>query len=131
MPITIDEMLDREAIRHTIASYNKAGDANDADGFAECFTEDGLMRGLMNVTGREGIREWKSKGAAPALRIHYLAASHIEFIDADHAKVRTPWMVVGANGPNHCGLYNDVLRREGDGWLIEDREIDSKWRVGA
>lgn len=95
------------------------------------------MRSLiLHEEGREAIRAWKAgskvfsqgKGGATApFRVHYLTTSHIEFVDADHARVRTPWMVVTDIGLDHCGVYNDVLRREGDQWLIEKRVIDTVW----
>lgn len=136
---TIEELLDREAIRHTLVSYNKCGDADDADGYAACFTEDGVINSLVvQQVGRAAIREWKANstafthgpgGKTAPFRIHYLTSSHIEFIDRDHARVRTPWFVVTDIGPDHAGVYNDILRREGDRWLIERREIDTAWRA--
>ncbi|MGE0309831.1 MAG: nuclear transport factor 2 family protein, partial [Acidimicrobiia bacterium] len=39
-----DDLIAREAIRHTLASYHIAGDGNDADGYAAVFTEDGVVR---------------------------------------------------------------------------------------
>lgn len=137
--MNLDEVLAREAIRHTIASYNKCGDSDDAEGFAGCFTEDGVFDApSVYHQGREAIRAWKAGstafshgkgGATAAFRVHHLAATQIEFIDGDHARTRTPWLVVTDIGPDHSGVYHDILRREGDRWLIERRAINCLWRA--
>ena len=52
-----DELMAREAIRHTLASYHIAGDGNDADGYSAVFPEDGVVRASgMEISGRELLR---------------------------------------------------------------------------
>lgn len=139
--MTDQEVRDREAIRHTLVCYSKCGDADDADGFADCFTEDGSLNAwIIDAQGREAIRAWKANskafshgrdGASSLFRVHHLAESHIAFTDADHARVRTPWLAMTDIGPDHSGLYHDRMRRDGERWRIERRDIEPLWRSDA
>ena len=137
--MTLENLIAREAIRHVLTSYNKAGDANDADGFADCFTEDGIIDApSFHEEGRENIRTWKASsqvfargagGASAAFRVHHISSIHIDLLSADRAETRTAWLVVTDIGPDHSGVYHDAFRREGDRWLIEKRVIDCLWRA--
>lgn len=135
--MTVDELIAREAIRHTIATYNKAGDEDDPDGFANCFAEDGVMQtSLFRHEGREQIRTWKAAaahfkagGKPAAFRIHNVSSIHIELTSAETAKVRSCWFVVTDIGPDHAGIYHDRFRKVGEDWLIEERLIDNVWRA--
>ena len=56
------------AIRNLYARYNWCSDEGDADGYADCFTEDGELSipGIgMHVRGRENLREFKRQDKAP------------------------------------------------------------------
>jgi hypothetical protein len=63
--MTIEELLARESIRHTMATYTTAGDRLRADDFVAAFTEDGVLESegvpqqdLFHHRGRAAIREW-------------------------------------------------------------------------
>ena len=137
--MTLDDLLAREAIRHTLTSYNKAGDADDPDGFAACFTKDGLIDApSFHHERRENIRAWKTSnqvfsqgisGASAAFRVHHISSIHIDLLSSERAKTRTTWLVVTDIGPDHSGVYHDVFRRDGARWLIEERVIDCLWRA--
>lgn len=135
--MTTDELIAREAIRHTLTAYNKAGDEDDAEGFAACFTEDALMQSVaFRHEGREAIRQWKAAasvfkatGRTAGFRVHHISSIHIELTSPEEAKVRTCWFVVTDIGPDHSGLYHDRFRRVGERWLIEERLIDMVWRA--
>ncbi len=138
--MTNDELIAREQIRHTLASYNKYGDADDADRFATCFTEDAVLTSIgFNVEGRNAIHRWKQGNQAlfaggddnrqAAFRVHHISSVHIQLLDRDRARVRAPWLVMTDRGLDHSGIYHDKFRRAGDRWLIEKRIIDVLWRA--
>lgn len=80
--MTIDDLLAREAIRHTLASYNVLGDRLKVTDLLGCFTEDGVLdlagTGGPLLEGREAIGGFftgmgkpskpaaKAEGAEPA-----------------------------------------------------------------
>jgi len=138
--LTNEELLAREHIRHTLASYNKSGDADDADGFAACFTEDGILASTAySFEGRNAIRAWKqgnkalfgggANGPQAAFRVHHITSVQIQLLDPNRARTRTPWLVITDRGLDHSGIYYDKFRRAGDRWLIEKRIIDLLWRA--
>ena len=144
--MTLDELLAREAIRHTLASYNMAGDRLKLDEFLAVFTEDAVLESAgatpgegFRCEGREAIRRWMtdfpSRPARPAgveapkFVRHNLTTSQIELTGPETAKARTYFHVYTQIGPDHAGYYVDVLRKTGDRWLIADRRIRVDWRA--
>lgn len=130
--MNVDDLMAREAIRHTLASYHIAGDGNDADGYAAVFTQDGVVRaGGMEVSGREQLREWKAsrtKALTAAFVRHNLTTCKIDLTGPDSATGRAYFFVVTDVGPDHCGTYDDVYRKVGDQWLIASRNVETLWR---
>jgi hypothetical protein len=141
--MTVDELLARESIRHTLASYNMAGDRLRVDDFVAVFTEDGIFEidtggedAVRNV-GREVIRNWflrwgwGAKDANPVHRAkfirHHLSTCHVEINGLDTAKSRTYWTAYTDIGPDHGGYYVDMFRKTGDQWLIAHRKVRLDW----
>lgn len=142
--MTLDEMLARESIRQTMASYTMAGDRLRIDEFVDVFTEDGILEtegvaeeDRFRYAGRDAIRAWMNRWKAPAgdapvhkssfIR-HHLATSQIEMTGPETAKSRTYWVAYTSLGPDHCGYYLDAFRKVGDRWLIAHRRIREDWR---
>lgn len=129
--MTIEELLARESIKHTLASYHIAGDLNDADGYAAVFTEDGVVRaGGAEIAGREQLRDWKaarSKASVAQFVRHNLTTCRIELTGPDTATGRAYFAVFTDAGPDHCGTYDDVYRKVGDEWLIATRNVETHW----
>lgn len=143
--MTQNEWLDRESIRHTLASYTMAGDRLQTDIFTTVFTEDAILEtdgvpetDAFRYEGREAIRAWmkrwrerppqgESVHQATFVR-HHLATSLIELVDASTAKVRTYWTAYTDIGPDHTGVYVDEFRKEDGHWLIAHRRIRLDWR---
>lgn len=143
--MTQEELLAREAIRHTLACYNMSGDRLQAENFIAVFTEDAILESEgasgqdgFRHAGRQAIRDWIGRWReppgdnAPAVRRprfvrHHLSTCLIEFADADTARVRTYWSVYTDIGPDHCGYYQDVFRKSGDRWLIAHRKVRLDW----
>ncbi|RYD93728.1 MAG: nuclear transport factor 2 family protein [Sphingomonadales bacterium] len=142
--MTIDELLARESIRHLIATYNIAGDAMRPEDLAAVFADDAIyeFNGFSPVPGfhfegRAAIREasagWRkretpAKPSKLSFVRHNITTCRIELTAPDTATARTYWMVMTDIGPDHSGTYNDVFRREGDGWRIAHRKIRVDWR---
>jgi SnoaL-like domain len=142
--VNVDELLAREAIRHTMTRYTMAGDRLRTEEFIAVFTEDAVLASegveesdVFRFEGREAIREWiarwnRRSGAAsspnPTFVRHHLATSLIELTGPDTAKARTYWVAYTNIGPDHCGYYIDVFRKTVEGWLIAERKVRLDWR---
>jgi 3-phenylpropionate/cinnamic acid dioxygenase small subunit len=140
----MDELLAREAIRHTMTRYTMAGDRLRTDEFIAVFTQDAVLASegveesdTFRYEGREAIREWLSrwsrrsgtgKSASATFVRHHLSTSQIELTGPDTAKARTYWVAYTNIGPDHCGYYIDVFRKTGEGWLIAERKVRLDWR---
>lgn len=136
--MTLDELLAREAIRHTLASYNIAGDRGRLDDLASQFTQDAILElpdGSIH-NGRDAIKACISgvgssprQLSRPAFKFvrHHISTCQIEFPEATIATVRTYFAVFTDIGPDHCGYYADSFRKEGDRWLIAHRKARLDW----
>lgn len=144
--MTVDELLAREAIRHTLASYNAAGDRLRIEDFLAVFTEDAVLESLgaspgegFRCDGRDAIRTWMTDFSsrpgrppgveAPKFVRHHLTTSLVELTGPETAKGRTYFAVYTQIGPDHAGVYSDVFRKTGDRWLIAERRIRTEWRA--
>ncbi len=144
--MTVDELLARESIRHTMASYTMAGDRLRRDEFMAVFTEDAVMESegvpeqdAFRYEGRQAIGDWISRWTrkpdprekpthqATFVR-HHLATSQIELTGPATARARTYWMAYTDIGADHCGYYLDVFRKVGESWLIAHRRVRLDWR---
>ena len=140
------ELLAREGIRHTMASYTMAGDRLHVENFAAVFTDDAILetegvpqRDAFRHVGRAAIHGWmnrwrerpreggESVHQASFVR-HHLSTSLIEFLDQETARARTYWTAYTDIGPDHCGCYLDLFRKSGERWLIAHRRIRLDWR---
>ena len=130
--MTLDDLLAREAIRHTMSVYNTAGDGNDADGWAGAFTEDGVLAtGSIRFEGRDAIRQSKLdriKAAHAQFVRHNITTSRIDLTGPGVAKAKTYFVVFTEAGPDHAGHYLDDWRKVGDDWLIAHRNVVVDWK---
>jgi hypothetical protein len=142
--VTIEELLAREGIRQTMASYTVAGDRVRVDDFIAVFTDDAVLESegvpesdAFRYEGRQAIRQWIIRwlpvaAKAPPTRAtfvrHHLSTTHIELTGADSANARTYWVAYTDIGPDHCGYYLDVFRKTGGRWLIAHRKVRLDWR---
>lgn len=144
-PMTVDELLARESIRHTMATYTMAGDRLLADEFVAVFTEDAVLASegvpesdAFRYEGRQAIREWiarwgsRAVGAVRAHQAtfirHHLSTCLIEFTGPETAKARTYWVAYTDIGADHSGHYVDAFRKTGERWLIAQRKVRLDWR---
>ncbi len=120
--------------------YIFAQDFNDADGYANVFTEDGVLDWAGGeVKGREAIRKFKADGvynlsknaenaAWPATTRHFITNTVVT-VDGDTAKAWTYWFQANNNTADRksfyglYGHYEDDLRRVNGQWLFSRRAI--------
>jgi hypothetical protein len=144
--MTNAQLLARESIRHTMASYTMAGDRLQTENFIAVFTEDAILetQGVpehetVRYVGRPAIHDWikrwrerpkddgNSVHQASFVR-HHLSTCLIDFVDQETANARTYWTVYTDIGPDHCGYYLDLFRKADHRWLIAHRKIRLDWR---
>lgn len=123
-------------IHQRLAACTQAGDARKAQGYAACFTRDGVLE-LVNetISGRDAILDWMQAPSVipvpadgtPGFISHHLTTCHVEFTGPDSASARTYWLVTSAAGLDHNGYYVDKLRREDGQWLITHRRPRTLW----
>jgi 3-phenylpropionate/cinnamic acid dioxygenase small subunit len=142
--VNLDELLAREAIRHTMTRYTMAGDRLRTDEFVAVFTEDAVLASegveesdVFRHEGREAIREWmlrwsrrSAAGQSPRATFvrHHLSTCRIELTGPDTANARTYWVAYSDIGPDHGGYYLDKFRKTGGVWLIAERKVRLDWR---
>jgi hypothetical protein len=144
--MSIEELLAREAIRHTIASYTIAGDRLKADELAAQFTDDGVLESegvkgadLFRHEGQAAIRDWllgwgtraaqQPATPRPTFVRHHLGTCKLDFSSATDARGCTYWVAHTDIGPDHSGYYLDTFRRVGARWLIAHRRVRLDWRA--
>jgi uncharacterized protein (TIGR02246 family) len=123
---------DRLDIMELFSRYCFALDTRNADGVADCFTQDGLfMSGITGATrGRDAIRDLtlEKKARTPDGRCHMFINPLIE-LDGDRAKFRaymlTTWIQNDRCEVSHTGRYFGTVVREGGRWLFEERHTTS------
>ena len=125
--MTVEQLMAREQIRHTLSAYNRAGDADEPEPFANCFTQDGIIDAVgFHFEGRERIFEWKSgskvfasnaSGKPADFRTHHVSSIFIDLTSDQTARVRSCWLVMTEVGLDHSGVYNDTFRRVGEEWV--------------
>ncbi len=135
--MTLDEVIAREAIRHTLSVYTNAGDRGALEELASAFLPDGVLEMFGGTfVGRAAIIERlahvvdptaSGPGAVPLgfLR-HHLTSCRIDLAGAE-ASVWTYFVVNTPIGLDHSGVYVDRFARVGDDWLIARRRIKVDW----
>lgn len=131
--MNFEQLLAYEQIRHTLATYNHAGDSNDAQAYAATFTEDAVFEAPgIRLSGRAAIYEWKTTHtifAAAAFRMHHVSSVLIDLISESTANVRSNWLVTTNIGTDHAGRYRDQFRNTLEGWRIAHRHVEILWRA--
>ena len=127
---------DMFAIHNLYAKYNLCSDAGDAEGYADCFTDDGVLETQplgMRREGRAALLEHKRTDFAARqdrYRRHWNGSVHIEPIDDRTARGRC--YLIAYNGEPQqapsvadCGVYDDRVVRGADGaWRFQSRTLE-------
>ena len=139
---------DRAEIADLMARYLFAMDYQDADAYAECFTEDGVLDYAMGTTiGREAIRaearsfagkigeifkDWQGNPAKLRHLVHQKAIR----VEGDRAWNTGLWWEMTNGGPEGSpatpsfGTYEDELLRVDGRWLFKRRKIYNEFLEG-
>ena len=139
---------DRAEIADLMARYLFAMDYHDADAYAACFTEDGVLDYAMGtLEGREAIRaeahtfaakigevfkDWQGRPAKLRHLVHQKAIR----IDGDRAWNTGLWWEMTNGGPEgslatpSVGTYEDELARVAGRWLFRRRKIYNEFLEG-
>lgn len=131
--MTPDAAIARDAIRHTMARYNIAGDRGQLAALAATFAPDGILEiDQGSATGPDAIARLLErltadfKGGLTLCR-HNLTTSLIDITGPDSADGRTYFNVMTDIGPDHSGVYTDRFRRIGAAWFFAHRRVRIDW----
>jgi uncharacterized protein (TIGR02246 family) len=128
MDKAIQEFLDLRAIEQLMVRYADRIDANDPEGAAACFAEDGVGKYWGEYRGRKEIAARLSKILDRfAATSHHLSNVSIR-LDGNRATatsyVYAFHRMAGTNDPMHYwGRWVDRLVRADEGWLFAEREV--------
>ncbi|MDP3910915.1 MAG: nuclear transport factor 2 family protein [Gemmatimonadales bacterium] len=121
-------------IHNLYANYNLCSDSGDAEGYASCFTDDGVLNLVTRdfvVKGRQAFIEFKRKdveGRAGRYRRHWNSGLHLEK-QAD-GTVRGRCYLLAFNGePGSlpvlagAGVYDDTIVKADEEWRFASRKL--------
>jgi uncharacterized protein (TIGR02246 family) len=133
-------LVDRAQIRELTARYNRCFDDGDPEGFADTFTEDGVMEveGTFRVDGRAGLAEMVRH--TPYGVVHVTVDATVA-VDGDTAVQDVTLLVLARPGKDapggtrskltNTGRYHDRLVRTPDGWRFAHRTAILDGGVGG
>ncbi len=126
--------LDYLEIQNLYSYYNLMSDAADAEAYASCFTDDGVMESPaigIDVTGRSDLIAHKERDKANRggkYRRHWNGSIHLERLG--DGSVRGRCYLVAYNGePGElpiladCGVYEDILVKVNGAWKFARRTL--------
>jgi len=137
MPDPIRELADKKAIYELMAHYADRIDANDPDGAAACFAEDGIGVYWQDYVGPKAIAE-----RLTGILAHFHATSHhlsnlLIRLDGDTATAQSyvyafHRVKAGMDKPMHVwGRWVDRLKKVDDEWKFAHREVVSVGSIGS
>jgi hypothetical protein len=125
MSLSVEDQL---AIQQLYARYNHAIDFGDADGWAACFTPDGVFNGGPGGSqkGTEALKGFAS-GMAKQIKARHWNTNLIIDGSGDSASGKVYLMLMnlaeGKATPLITAVYHDELKRTGQGWLFTSRSV--------
>lgn len=125
-----------------VAAYSDRGDAKDAKGLADIFTEDACWAGYW-ASGKEVIKGCGNeellktfglffKGSQGYQTNHFQAFSMLEEVKPEYIKIKTPVLITWTKieEPNQgeikirgTGYYNSVIVKTRDGFKFKERML--------
>ena len=126
------ELVAREAIRETVASYAHYADSGRFGDFADLFAVDGVLevRGEPPLHGRDAIRDYLDgvgvdlarASTVPIIR-HHVSNLTIEVVSPISARGACYFLAVTEHGVDHWGRYRDRYTADGDSWFFAHRFV--------
>jgi hypothetical protein len=132
----MEEVIAREAIRHTVGIYNSAVDRNEYRELASVFVPNGIIKfaGNASLQGHESIIFTMLEGAKRRgdfeignFQRHLLGNSMINIVDGENARAVHYIVVATEAGLDHGGVYVDDFVKVGESWLIATRNANLEW----
>ena len=132
--ITLDDMLQRERIRHNSARYVRGMDRQDADLIKSTYWPEGWDDHGLFIGSGDGFAEWM-RPVWPTMRMdHHLGQSYIE-LHGNIANAETYFVAYHRTGKEDeqtqdmflGGRYLDRLERRGDDWKFINRFAIYDW----
>ena len=135
MAMEVWELLVREAVRDTLATYHAAGDRGRLEELAGCFHPDGSLEiaGREPLQGRTAISgrlstlvadaQASDQPSAPTRVRHHLASTHFQLVTATEVRASSYFAVMTDIGLDHWGRYADILSPGDDRWLFRLRSV--------
>jgi len=126
---TLQDLLDRVAIRELTARYNMSVDNGDIDGYVRTFIPDGVfyVSADQQLRGHEQIKTFSQHLGFGC--VHMTTDAIIE-INGDRARQTCYLLVMKRQRdrqnitPITTGCYHDTLVRTPEGWRFESRKAD-------
>ncbi len=127
------ELVAREAIRETVASYAHLVDSGRFDDVVDLFTADGVLevKGRDPAVGHDGLRAFfrgvgddlAETTTVPLIR-HYTSNLSIDVVGPYEANARCYFLALTETGVDHWGRYRDRLVPNDDGrWRFASRFV--------
>ena len=119
---------DKDAIRELLHRYCFCMDEGRFTELAALFAADGeWIAPYRTAKGPAAIADWLQQSVPPSpRRVHYVMNSIIDW-DGTRATARSNYLVMveGPSGPipTVCGIYDDVLVKQADGWRFLRRQL--------
>ena len=128
MEKAVQELLDIHAIQQLMARYADRIDANDPEGAAACFAEDGIGEYWGTFRGRQEISEILSVILSMfSATSHHLTNTSIN-LEGDQATAMSyvyafHRMADTNEALHYWGRWVDRLKRTDEGWLFAERQV--------
>ncbi|MGF7160819.1 hypothetical protein FHS85_002450 [Rhodoligotrophos appendicifer] len=129
-------------ISNLYGAYNLCSDLGDVDGYAECFTSDGVLEVLpqdIRIEGRAALKEHKRRdlaGRNGRYRRHWNGSLNLKRLM--DGTIRGRCYLIAYNGdpgtlPSvaDCGVYEDTVVKEDGFWRFRHRHLTmdgSTWK---
>ncbi len=140
-PLTVEELLEVEAIKRVRILYSHYFDMADFDSLVDLFTDDAVCEFGPNYGGdwvgkeriRAGYEEFGGEAGPFTGAMHANTNEWIELTGPDTARARWYLLDLSLSGPADqnplmlMGIYDDVYRKVGGEWKIERTYIDFVW----
>lgn len=134
--MTLQELIDREAIRDCIHRYCRGIDRADEAVLRSSYWPDATDRHGAYQGPVEGFFDWvKAAWATGPRNIHHVGNILIEFRGDGRAAVETYWLAfqrgTGADGVTRqvmmSGRYCDLFEKRGEEWRVAERVVAYDW----
>jgi len=122
------EVAAHAEIRNLVSAYSVAGDRNQLQDLAECFTEDGTLDApTQTLAGRaeiiRGLSESRVKWRSSFVR-HHVTTTWIKQTSDTEAIGRVYFLAISENGLDRGGIYSDQYCVVDGRWLIRHRFVE-------